>query len=96
MKILWGNGYARAAVLGSVVALILTLGDDGLCADSARPVHLRLAYSAMTVNQAIPATGDRVRRQGRQGQTFRACDRVRLLLADFTERTHPISTKGPT
>ena len=54
MKILWGNGYTRAAVLGSVVALILTLGDDGLCADSARPVHLRLAYSAITVNQAIP------------------------------------------
>ncbi|HXK28776.1 MAG TPA: ABC transporter substrate-binding protein [Candidatus Binatia bacterium] len=54
MKILWGNGYTRAAVLGSVVALILTLGDDGISADSARPVHLRLAYSAITVNQAIP------------------------------------------
>lgn len=54
MKILWGNGYARAAVLGSVVVLILTLGDDGLAADSFRPVPLRLAYSAMTVNQAIP------------------------------------------
>ena len=54
MKILWGNGYTRAAVLGSVVVLILTLGGDGLSADSARPATLRLAYSAMTVNQAIP------------------------------------------
>ncbi len=54
MKILWGNGYTRAAALGSVVVLILTLGDDGLSADSFRPVPLRLAYSAMTVNQAIP------------------------------------------
>ena len=54
MKILWGNCYTRAAVLGSVVVLILTLGGDGLSADSARPATLRLAYSAMTVNQAIP------------------------------------------
>ena len=54
MKNLWGNGYTRAAVLGSALALILTLGDDGLSADSVRPTPLRLAYSAMTVNQAIP------------------------------------------
>ncbi|MDP2604306.1 MAG: ABC transporter substrate-binding protein [Deltaproteobacteria bacterium] len=54
MKILWGNGYTRAAVLGSVVVLILTLGGDGLSADPARLAPLRLAYSAMTVNQAIP------------------------------------------
>ena len=54
MKILWGKGYTRVAVLASVVALILTLGDDGLSADSVRPTPLRLAYSAMTVNQAIP------------------------------------------
>ena len=54
MKILWGNCYMRATVLGSVVVLILTLGDDGLSADSVRPIPLRLAYSAMTVNQAIP------------------------------------------
>jgi len=54
MKILWGNSYTRAAVLGSVVLIILTLGDDGISADSARPTPLRLAYSAMTVNQAIP------------------------------------------
>ena len=54
MKILWGNGYTRVAVLASVVALILTLGDDGLSADLARPIPLRLAYSAITVNQAIP------------------------------------------
>lgn len=54
MKILWENGYTRAAVLGSVVLIILTLGDDGISADSARPTPLRLAYSAITVNQAIP------------------------------------------
>ena len=54
MKILWGNGYTRVAVLGSVVVLILTLGDDGLSADSVRSIPLRLAYSAMTVNQTIP------------------------------------------
>ena len=54
MKIPWGNGYTRAAVLGSVVFIILTLGDDGISADSARPTPLRLAYSAITVNQAIP------------------------------------------
>lgn len=54
MKILWGNGYMRAAVLGSVVFIILTLGEDGISADSARPTPLRLAYSAITVNQAIP------------------------------------------
>ena len=54
MKILWGNSYTRAAVLGSVVLIILTLGEDGISADSARPTPLRLAYSAITVNQAIP------------------------------------------
>ena len=54
MKILWGNIYTRAAVLGSVVLIILTLGEDGISADSARPTPLRLAYSAITVNQAIP------------------------------------------
>ncbi len=54
MKILWGNGYTRAAVLGSVVLIFLTLGDDGISAESARLTPLRLAYSAMTVNQAIP------------------------------------------
>jgi NitT/TauT family transport system substrate-binding protein len=54
MKILWGNSYTRAAVLGSVVLIILTLGDDGISADSARATPLRLAYSAITVNQAIP------------------------------------------
>jgi ABC-type nitrate/sulfonate/bicarbonate transport system substrate-binding protein len=54
MKNLWGNGYTCAAVLGSVALMILTLGDNGIAADSTRPTPLRLAYSAMTVNQAIP------------------------------------------
>jgi len=54
MNILGRNVCARGAMLGLVAALILILGSHGQAADSARGIPLRLAYSAITVNQAIP------------------------------------------
>ncbi len=54
MKILWANFYASAAMLGLGAILVLAVGSDGRAADPIRPTPLRLAYSAMTVNQAIP------------------------------------------
>ncbi|HJX11777.1 MAG TPA: hypothetical protein VJ733_14925 [Candidatus Binatia bacterium] len=54
MKICWGKFYALGAMLGSLVVFVLIPGSFGQAADSARPTPLRLAYSAMTVNQAIP------------------------------------------
>jgi len=41
-------------MLGSVAALVLIFGNYGQAADSGRGIPLRLAYSAITVNQAIP------------------------------------------
>jgi len=54
MKICWGKFYALGAMLGSLVVFVLIPGSFGQAADSARPTPLRLAYSAITVNQAIP------------------------------------------
>ena len=54
MKFFWTKCCVGAVMAGSVVVCILTLGGRGQAADSARAIHLRLAYSAITVNQAIP------------------------------------------
>jgi len=54
MKFFWTKCCVGAVMAGSVVVCILTLGGRGQAADSARAIPLRLAYSAITVNQAIP------------------------------------------
>lgn len=54
MNSLRRNVCARGAMLGSVAALVLIFGNYGQAADSGRGIPLRLAYSAITVNQAIP------------------------------------------
>lgn len=54
MKIFWSICRICAATLASVVFAFTALDGQGLAADAARPIALRLAYSAITVNQAIP------------------------------------------
>ena len=44
--------YGIAAT--AVAAFVGLLLDTGSPAETAKPMHLRLAYSAITVNQAIP------------------------------------------
>lgn len=54
MKIFWSICRICAATLASVAFAFTALDGQGLAADAARPIALRLAYSAITVNQAIP------------------------------------------
>jgi ABC-type nitrate/sulfonate/bicarbonate transport system substrate-binding protein len=54
MKSHCSNLGARAAVLISVAVFVATTGGSGGAADAVKPTALRLAYSAITVNQAIP------------------------------------------
>ena len=54
MTYLCSNLRARAAGLISVAVFAATTGGSGGAADAVKPTALRLAYSAITVNQAIP------------------------------------------
>ena len=54
MQSLCSNLGACAVGLILVTGFVVFMDGVGIAADSARPIPLRLAYSAMTVNQAIP------------------------------------------